>query len=396
MDNLLISGVNTRAMVNSALKLDYNLFSTSYYRTYDFKNIPNEKHILKQSENKTCNTLEDNYSSDKLLKLSEDYLENIDYIILVSGLNPSDFNGKFKKYKKKILGNKNIEKIENKFDFYNKIKNKYCIPETFKINDIDEANEIIKNNEKKQYIIKPLKGFGGYGVNFLNTESINQLNDMKNQWIIQEYVEGENISSSVLSTKKDSKTIINSRNLNENDYKNDESFIYSGNLLPLNKEILKKNNSSNILKEMDEISEDLIKDFNLIGSNGVDYILDNEDNLHIIEVNPRFQGTYESCESLLNINLLEAHIKACQNELIEINNKIKGYSLKKIIYAENKVKIKNLESLKNVYDIPYPNVIIEKNQPIATIIQENKSINKLNENLKISFNEFKKHLLKIV
>ena len=83
---------------------------------------------------------------------------------------------------------------------------------------------------------------------------------------------------------------------------------------------------------MKDTSEDLIKQFNLIGSNGVDYILDKDGKLKIIEINPRFQGTYELVENSLDINLLDAHIKACEGEIIDIPNPSQ-YSIKKIIYA---------------------------------------------------------------
>ena len=37
MENLLLMGIDTRPMVNSALKLDYRTFSISYFKTVDFK-----------------------------------------------------------------------------------------------------------------------------------------------------------------------------------------------------------------------------------------------------------------------------------------------------------------------------------------------------------------------
>ncbi|MCC7553544.1 MAG: ATP-grasp domain-containing protein [Methanobacteriaceae archaeon] len=388
MEKLLISGINTRPMINSGLKLDYDIYSTSYYSTYDFNEIKNEKYLLNQQKNKSCGYLETNYTKDKLLKLSKDYLEEVDYIIPVSGLDYSDFSGEFKKFRKKIIGNKKIENINNKFNFFNKIKNKYLVPETFKVNNVDELIEILKNSEDKQYIVKPLKGFGGVGVNFLNKEKTNQLNDMEIEWLIQEYIDGNNISSSTLSTKNNSKTIINSRNLNENDYNKEKNFIYNGNILPLDKNTLKRESSDKIIKEMSEISEDIVKEFNLIGSNGVDYIVDNQDQIYLLEINPRFQGTYECCEKVLKINMLDAHLKAFNGELININDP-EGYCIKKIIYSQNKVKVNNLSKYKNIYDTPYPEVIIEKDEPIATILHNNKNLKTLYNNLKISSNRLK-------
>ena len=386
MKKLLITGVNTRSVVNSALKLNYDVYSTSYFSTHDFIKPLHEKHILNQVKGKSSKRIEENYNVDKLLDISKDYLEEVDYIIPLSGISESDFKDK---YKNKIIGNKNTRNLENKYSFYKKIKNKFITPETFRLKDIGELREIIENDKTKQYLIKPIEGYGGYHINFLNNDALNELNDIENNWIIQEYISGKNLSSSVLGLKNSSKTIMNSRNLNESDFKNENSFKYSGNLLPLDNKTLKLESAQKIIKEMGTLSEDIIKYFNLIGSNGVDYILDKNNELYVIEVNPRFQGTYESCEYILNINMVEAHIKACNNELIEIKKDINNYSIKKIIYSENKMKIPKLK-IKNLYDIPYPETIVEKNEPLATIICENTNFKKLCENLKITETELKK------
>ena len=79
--------------------------------------------------------------------------------------------------------------------------------------------------------------------------------------------------------------------------------------------------------------------------------------------------------------MLEAHIKACQNELIEIVGKAEYYSYKKIIYAPTAVKYKKLE-LNNIYDTPYVGTITEKEEPLLTIIEKDKDFDKLNEKIK--------------
>ena len=56
MDKLLLIGINTRSMVNSALKLNYEVFSTSYFSTSDFPTIKNSKYILHESDNESTKT----------------------------------------------------------------------------------------------------------------------------------------------------------------------------------------------------------------------------------------------------------------------------------------------------------------------------------------------------
>lgn len=370
-------------MVNSALNLDYEIFSTSYFRTSDFPNIENNRCIIKEESNTSTGSFEEQFNPQNLLEVSEDYLEEVNYIIPISGVRPEDFKGKFKRFKSKILGNKKTEHVEDKYNFYKKIKNKYLTPETFKLNDIDEANEIIKNNEDKQYIIKPISGSGGYDVNFLDNNRNFQIN---NDFLLQEYVEGTNLSSSVIGNGIDAKHIINSRLLTEKDF-GKKTFLYIGNILPLTeKSILsdKHNNVDILNKELSQLSEDLIRYFKLIGSNGVDFIA-KDDKIYIIEVNPRIQGTFECCEEILNKSLLEMHINSVFGELPE-DIKINGYSYKKILYAHQKTKYRPI-NLDNIYDLPHNNSITEKNEPLLTIMD--KDINFENLMKKIDYSNFK-------
>ena len=400
MENLLIMGIDTRPMVNSALNLDYKTFSVSYFKTVDFKIPYREKHVLDQESVISCGRFEENYSPMKLLQLFDEMThennDEIDKIVLTTGINANDFCGKFKKYKKIICGNKKTEKVDNKFKFFNSIKNKFDVPLTFQPSDVDELNEILQQHSNNQFILKPLQGSGGLGIFLLNNESLSKNNDgnhiLENisyeNYILQEYIDGINVSSSVLSSQDEQKNLINSRLITEHDLGND-TFEYSGNIVPLDENSLKMFNSKQtnfdadkLNEEMKNTSQDLIKEFGLIGSNGVDYVLDKSGQLKVIEINPRFQGTYELVENALGINLLEAHIKACEGELVEIPNP-GPYSVKKIIYARKQVNIGNL-NIPNVFDVPYQGVKIEKDQPLVTIISCDNDLEKAMDDVKIA------------
>ncbi|MBO6274786.1 MAG: ATP-grasp domain-containing protein [Methanobrevibacter sp.] len=379
MEKLLLIGINTRSMLNSALKLDYEIFSTSYFSTSDTPQIKNQKIILEEKNNESSGIFEDNFNSSYILETSKDFIDEADYIIPISGISPGEFS---KKDQKKILGNKDVSQIENKFKFYEKIKDEFTVPETFLIKDVDEAIEISENKPEVKYIIKPVKGSGGYDINLLNNDSTIQLNDSEN-YILQEYIDGINLSSSILARKDIKKTIMNSRLLTENDFKNNNSYIYIGNILPLTKESSLSNigNIDEINKQMIETSQNLAYKFNFIGSNGVDYIL-NENGLYVIEVNPRIQGTFECVEKSLQINMLDAHIKSCMNESVEIP-KAKYYSYKKIIYSPCRNKYSKID-LDNIYDLPHIGTITEKSEPLLTIIDKDTDFKKLYEKVENS------------
>ena len=365
-------------MLNSALKLDYEIYSTSYFSTSDTPTIKNQKIILRESDGESCGIFEDNFDSKSILELSQDYIDEVDHIIPISGVSPTDFK---KNDRKKILGNRDVEKVEDKFKFYNEIRNEFLTPMTFSISDIDEAFEIDNNYPKVRFILKPLQGSGGYDINLLNNGEDVELNG--GNFIMQEYIEGISLSSSVLSHESESRTIVNSRLLTMNDFGNENSFIYVGNILPLTgKSIMAKVDAiDKISDEMKTTSENLIDRFELIGSNGVDYIL-NENGLYVIEINPRIQGTFECVEKTFGINMLEAHINACQGKIIDIPE-AKYYTYKKIVYSPARMKYAPLD-LDNIYDLPHVGSITEKGEPLLTIIDKDTDFEKLYEKVELT------------
>ncbi|WP_296872349.1 ATP-grasp domain-containing protein [uncultured Methanobrevibacter sp.] len=378
MDKLLLIGIDTRSMLNSALKLDYDIYSTSYFSTSDTPAIKNQKIILQESDGESCGIFEDNFNSESILEISRDYIDEVDYIIPISGVSPSDFS---KKDRKKILGNQDVGDIEDKFRFYKKIRNEFLTPMTFHACDIDEAFEIYKNHPDIQFILKPVKGSGGYDVNLLNNGIDIEFGD--NEFILQEYVSGTSLSSSVLSSENETKTVTNTRLLTMNDFGDENSFIYVGNILPLTDKSIMSDvkDINNINEELKDTSESLIDKFNLIGSNGVDYIL-NENGLYVIEINPRLQGTFECAEKTFGINMLEAHIRACQGEVMEIP-KAQCYTYKKIVYSPTRMKYHPMD-LDNIYDLPHIGSITEKDEPLLTIIDSDVDFEKLYEKVELT------------
>ncbi|WP_296858691.1 ATP-grasp domain-containing protein [uncultured Methanobrevibacter sp.] len=369
MKKLLLIGINTRSMLNSALKLNYEIYSTSYFSTSDMPTIKNQKIILNEKYDESCGLFEDNFNSENILEISKDYIDEVDYIIPISGVSPSDFK---KKDQKKILGTTDVESIENKYKFYKKIKNSILTPETFKIKDIADAFEINKNYPETKFILKPLKGSGGYNINLLS-EDIELNNE---EYIIQEYIDGINLSSSILANKNNMQILTHSRLLTVNDISESNSFKYIGNILPLTKQsiITETKDIKEITNKQEIICEELAKKFNLIGSNGIDYIL-NENGLYALEINPRLQGTYECIEKSFGINMLDAHIKTCQGQTIEIP-KAKYYSYKKIIYSPTRMKYNEINE-NNIFDLPHVGSITEKGEPLLTIIDKDKDFEKL-------------------
>jgi predicted ATP-grasp superfamily ATP-dependent carboligase len=368
MENLLIVGINTRPLANSAYHLGYKIYSASYFCTSDFNSYHHKKCILKQKPHNSCGFFQELYRPQELEELCSEWIDEIDHIIPYTGVSPQNFPSS------KVLGNKNVESVENKFKLYKTLKKRFKVPETFLLSSLKEACEIQYQNPEKEYLVKPVYGSGGYGVfNLKSKIKFNSFKSVKNNldennylesflaenFILQEYLLGENVSASVISTNKEAKSLISSSQIT-GAKESDEEFIYCGNLTPL---------PGNDL-EIKKTAEDIVKHLNLIGSNGVDMII-NGDKINVIEVNPRFQGTFECAELSLGINMMDAHIKACHGELIK-TPLIQKYCLKKILYASERSLIGKI-TIPGVYDIPLENTVIEKGEPVVTVIGSGKT-----------------------
>ncbi|MCK9150974.1 ATP-grasp domain-containing protein [Methanobacterium alcaliphilum] len=374
MEKLLILGVNTRPLSCSAQKLGYIIYSASYFATKDFNCYYKEKHILHQKPNNSCGYFAHSYSEADLKSLCVEWIDEVDHIITYTGISPENFSSS------KILGNIKIENIENKFQLHKKLKKKFNVPETFLLSDIDEAHEINQQYPEKEFLIKPIKGSGGYGIKKLD-EILYENVSFSEEFILQEFISGENVSASILSTGKEAKPLISSRQIiGEGCSGPGSEFIYCGNITPYPGDA----------ENMKKIACNVVEELSLIGSNGVDMII-KDDEIHIVEVNPRIQGTFECAEASLGINLMEAHINACNGKLMKINEP-EQFAIKKILYAPQRCMVGEV-NFKGVYDLPLKSAIIEKGEPIVTLLNCGKTPAEVIKKTNDLINKVKKNLV---
>lgn len=361
MENILVAGVNTRAAACSLKRMGFTVYTADYFGVADLKPcVDSYSAFLSQTPGESCGRFEDTYNEYSILQLAKKYIPQVDRILCLAGVSPEKFPHS------KVQGNLDVGDVDDKYLLYLKLKNKFNFPSTFKVSTIGEADEIAENYPDKSFILKPRIGAGGYGIRDYQTlhesrENLETYFDTKfdiKDYIIQEKLEGINLSASVLSTGRESKTILTSQQIVADESLHPaEPFGYCGNITPYTDE--------KVNQELIITSEEVIDKLGLIGSNGVDYIL-HDGELYLIEVNPRLQGTLECAELSLNMNMMEAHLEACQGNMIDVHLPQK-FAVKKIVHAMERSQVGDL-SFQGVYDLPAPEVIIEKGEPIATII----------------------------
>ena len=348
MENVLVVGANTRPIACSLKKLGYNVFSVDYFCTKDLKPCTDSlKCVLSQIPYASCGRFSLNFDEDYLAELATLLVDVSDFIICCSGSSPQKFP------LHKIRGNKNTENIENKYKLYKKLKNRFKIPETHLVSEKDEVQEIVENFKDKIFVLKPIRGTAGMGIR--NVEETGLKFEFKD-YILQEKIIGENLSVSTLSTGKEAKTILTSKQIiGKSELGQMEPYGYCGNIVPYIGD-----------QDVGTIAEEVVQSLSLVGSNGVDFII-NDDEIYLLEVNPRFQGTIECAEAVLGINMAEAHLNACDGTLMETKSP-QRFAVKMIVHARERSIVGKLE-WDDVFDIPHEKVIIEKGEPVATVVR---------------------------
>jgi len=337
----------------SAKKMGNEVYSVDYFCTSDLVKCSDYlRCILTQIPYESCGHYIERFDPKLLETYANEVVDDVDCILCSAGAIPDKFEGS------KIIGNKKIEHIENKYNLYKLLKNKFNVPETFLVSSYSDAAEIVKSKEDKKFIVKPIIGAGGKGIR--RFEETNENTNFKGM-MLQEFIDGQNISASVLSTKTEAKTILTSRQiLGEDGLGQPDEFAYCGNVVPYTDG-----------PEVKKTAENAIMELSLIGSNGVDMIHTGKD-IYVIEVNPRFQGTFECAEAVLGINMVDAHIKACNGTLIETRDPDK-FAVKMVVFAKRRSIAGDL-NIEGVYDRPERNVIIEKDEPAATVVADDKKL----------------------
>ncbi len=343
METILVTGVNTRAVACSLKKLGYNVFSVDYFGVTDLENCVDLSYsLMKQKAGVSCGYFQEDFNPLDLNKEALSLIDKVDGVICLSGSSPSDFPAH------KVCGNRSP--WEDKALLYRALKDDFHLPLTYVPGSLEEAREITLQCPDKKFILKPKSGAGGYGVRVWDDPD-----QWPGGWILQEHLHGENISASVLSTVEETRTIITSNQLvGEPTLGQKQPFGYAGNITPYC-------GPSDIV----QLAERVVEFLGLLGSNGVDFII-KDGEIYILEVNPRIQGTFECVEKSLGINMAEAHMEACQGNMISVPSPQK-FAVKMVVHAPGRSNAGNM-NVKGIHDLPLEGVIIEKGEPVATVL----------------------------
>jgi predicted ATP-grasp superfamily ATP-dependent carboligase len=116
--------------------------------------------------------------------------------------------------------------------------------------------------------------------------------------------------------------------------------------------------------EMYGIARKLIPALGLVGSNGIDFMVD-EKGPCVLEVNPRFQGSIDTVELATGQNLFKAHVDAIEGRIVPL--KVRQFAIKGIVFATRKTVVTGNMLRPMIADVPKPGSVFGPDEAIVTI-----------------------------
>ena len=219
-----------------------------------------------------------------------------------------------------------------------------------------------------RWVKKPLQSGGGHRISFyLNGEQVAE------GFLVQEYLEGIPSSASFVADGRRAVVIGLTEQLIGRTEFGISSFRYCGNILPM--AIVSEAESSlrKILEQVQEMVDRITLHFGLKGVNGLDFIL-REGEIYALEVNPRYSASMELIEMAYGINIFDLHVRACQGELLSFSLEERSAASlffgKAILFAEKDIMVGDTRRwvTRGIRDIPFPGDKIKRGQPICTLL----------------------------
>jgi hypothetical protein len=211
--------------------------------------------------------------------------------------------------------------------------------------------------KKGRWLVKDLNRGGGTGVKeWDGTTALHRVQ------VLQRRLEGRLCSATFLADGKQAILLGLTRQYAGVSELGASGFAWCGNVAPL------------LFPELEikllEAANAMTLSFGLCGLNGIDFIV-NEGTPAVLEVNPRYPGSVELLERVRRVNAFQLHVEACQGRLPQLQP-ISGWRQawgKGILYARQALRVRDTSGWmeQDIADVPHEGEEIPKGSPICTL-----------------------------
>ena len=218
------------------------------------------------------------------------------------------------------------------------------------------------------YLVRPTYSGGGSGIRLVRNvqDIIKAFGEPEGgeyqPRVVQEYIRGVDVSSSVLGATNRALTLsVQGQLIGIPTAGRNCDFAYCGNYYPTSL-------PEETVSRINEVSETISRQLKLHGSVGIDFVVDESKQIWLMEVNPRFQGTLELIEASANLSVTSLHVLASQGVLPEKVPEIRP-GVKMIVYSRRDGVVPDLTQYSNTVDRTPQGVLVNLRDPICTVIE---------------------------
>ncbi len=322
-ESVLVIGYNSRVAACSARRAGWEAYSLGHHSDIDLLKCV-KKHVCFQEEPEDL----------------KQYLRqlDVDRVVLGSGFEDADIPAS------KVLGND--PKIAKN------VVDKVWLARKLDALGIPQPELFDRDNVRYPCIAKPIVGGGGHKNFVVRDESMLPPED---EYFLQELVTGMPLSTCTFSTGSEAiAATVNEILVGKKWLGTDLPYNYCGNVTPY---------ITKFSDEMHAISERLIPELGLVGTNGIDFVV-NRDGPKVLEINPRFQGSVDAVELATGENVFQAHVDAINGKLRPF--KIRQYGYRAILFAPRPLQVNADLSDAMRADVPPVGTIYKKGDAICT------------------------------
>ncbi|MBN2132258.1 MAG: ATP-grasp domain-containing protein, partial [Sedimentisphaerales bacterium] len=180
------------------------------------------------------------------------------------------------------------------------------------------------------WLVKPMRSGSGHGIRFWKGE---QLADDQ---LLQRYVKGTPASAAFVADGRRCIVLGMSEQLIGKGELGARDFRWCGNILPLAQP---HDRREELRQEVEAICTALTQEFGLVGVNGIDLVLDEQNRPFLVEVNPRYTASMELIGQVQGLDILALHLAGCAGRLPELvlSAPERNYCGKGIVFARQSV-----------------------------------------------------------
>jgi len=362
MEKVGVVGLNSRAIAESAQRAGLEVYLAGYYRDTDLGLA--EDRVFSMQQDSLRPDLGGEYSAGALVDFAIEKLAGVvDSVIPTSAIGCNFHLLRKLEREFGILGNGSdrVERVKTWKSMEKILRDSGAeFPETVVVDSVDGLRDAIEQLGLPAVLKSPYEG-GGVSQHLLrdraDVENKEWAFEKREELLLQGYVAGIPVSASVLSGGENSLAVsVNRQLIAVNEFNAGKEFTYCGNLVPLDSEMN---------DEIAGLSERIISKAELVGSNGIDYILSGE-KIYFMEINPRLQDTMECVERYRGVNLVEKHVDAINGNLERVEFASDKCFGKGIIFANGRMKV-GLSGAADVADVPPDGSVIRAHEPICSV-----------------------------